>query len=370
MRLIEIVPSLEERHGGPSKSVRRLSVALAELGHAVTLLATEPGSGTSRTEGNLRIDTFHRDRPHRLCSSGGLRARLRQLEAEIVHHHSLWLRTLHYAHRRAKALAAPLVVSPRGMMAKWAWSRRNWRKRLARQLVHPGALRAVAGWHATSAQEAADIRHCGFAQPICLAPNGVDPPSAESMDAAGYWRKMCPEAAGRPVALFYSRFHRKKRVLELIDAWLEHGPRHWLLLMAGIPQEYSAEMLNEYVLRNSGAGRVRVLSGVGHPPPYSVASLFLLPSHDENFGLAIAEALVHGVPAIVTDTTPWRPLNDHGGWCVPWEGFPSALRAAVAEGPDRLRARGAQAQAWVAREYSWEKAARLLAEFYAGLRQP
>jgi glycosyltransferase involved in cell wall biosynthesis len=122
------------------------------------------------------------------------------------------------------------------------------------------------------------------------------------------------------VALFYSRFHRKKRVLELIDAWLEDGPRHWLLLMAGIPQEYSAEMLNEYVLRKS-------------------------------------------------DTTPWLPLNDHGGWCVPWEEFPPALRAAVAEGPDRLRARGAQAQAWVTREYSWEKPARLLAEFYAELRR-
>ena len=370
MRLIEIVPSLEERHGGPSKSVLRLSVALAELGHDVTLLATEPGSGSSRTDRNLRIETFHRDRPRRLCPSGGLRARLGRLEPEIIHHHSLWLRTLHYAHSRAKALATPLVVSPRGMTAKWAWNRRNWRKRLARNLVHPGALGAVAGWHATSTQEAADIRRCGFDQPICVAPNGVDPPPAESLEAAGYWREMCPEAAERPVALFYSRFHRKKRVLELIDLWLEHGPRDWLLLVAGIPQEYSAEMLAEYVLRNSGAGRVRVLSGVGHPPPYALASLFLLPSHDENFGLVIAEALVHGVPAVVTDTTPWMALNEHGGWCVPWEEFPQALRAAVAEAPERLRARGAEARTWVEREYSWEKPARLLAEFYQGLRAP
>jgi glycosyltransferase involved in cell wall biosynthesis len=369
MKLCHIVPSLEERHGGPSKSVRNLSAAQAAGGHDVNLLATVAGPGESTREGRLEIDTYHRDWPQRIAPSRGLRARLRRVEAAVIHHHSLWLRTLHYAHRAAARKGAVLVVSPRGMMSVWAWRHHRWRKRLAQVLIHPGAIAAVRGWHATSEEEAAEIRALGYAQPICVAPNGVSIPTSEQLErAAQHWHEACPEAAERPVALFYSRFHLKKRVIELIDVWLEHGPRDWLLLLVGIPQDYTPGMLEEYALRAGGPGRIRAFTGAGRPPPYAAASLFLLPSHNENFGLVVGEALAAGVPALVTDTMPWRGLNASGaGWCVPWSEYPEALRAAVAEEPEKLRARGAAGRAWVTREYAWEKPARALAEFYQGL---
>jgi glycosyltransferase involved in cell wall biosynthesis len=238
-------------------------------------------------------------------------------------------------------------------------------------ILHPGALHHATGWHATSAGEAEEIRALGFKQPVCLAPNGVAVAlPAEEEAARTYWRENCPEAFARPTALFYSRFHRKKRVLELIDLWLAHAPSEWLLLLVGIPQEYTVEQLQSYVLRNSGGGRVLVHDGTEAPPPYAAASLFLLPSHSENFGLVVAEALAHGLPALVTDTTPWQALNatDYG-WCGPWEHYREALLATLAQGPDRLHARGAAARDWVVREYSWEKSARLLADFYASLRR-
>jgi glycosyltransferase involved in cell wall biosynthesis len=204
---------------------------------------------------------------------------------------------------------------------------------------------------------------------VCVAPNGVAAPlESELAAAAEHWRAACPAVTQRPVALFYSRFHQKKRVLELIDLWLAHGPRDWLLLLVGIPQDYTPEMIESYVLRASGGGRVQAFTGMNRPPPYAVASLFLLPSHNENFGLVMAEAMAHRVPVLVTDTTPWRAVNTNSrGWCVPWAEFAEALRAATAEGPERLRERGARAQAWVLREFAWEKSARLLADFYAQL---
>jgi glycosyltransferase involved in cell wall biosynthesis len=370
MRIIHVVPSMEERHGGPSKSVHELSAALARAGQDVALLATGLGTAAETREGRLDIEIFPREWPLRLCASSGLRARLDRPEADVVQHHSLWLRTLHYAHRGAVRGRAALVVSPRGMMSDWAWSHHNWRKRLAGSVVHPGALAAVDGWHVTSEQEIADVRSRGFSGPICVAPNGVNAPTAESLTAAAqHWHEACPETLRRPVALFYSRFHRKKRVLELIDLWLQHGPRDWLLLVAGIPEDYAVEELEDYVLRSLGGGRVRVFDGLDQPPPYAVSALFLLPSHSENFGLSIAEALAHGVPALVTDTTPWAPLNANGGgWCVPWRDYAAALQAAVAESPADLRARGARARAWVLAEYGWDKSAGILGEFYEKLR--
>ena len=243
MKLCQIVPSLEEQHGGPSKSVRRLATALAALGHDVDLLTTDPAAESVDTsEPRLRVQRFHRDWPEFLCPSAGLREHLLRHTYDCVHHHALWLRTLQYAHLAGRTTDRPLVISPRGMLTNWSWQHRQWKKWLASNLVHPGAFADARGWHATSADEADDIRRRGFRQPICIAPNGVERPTAEDITRSHEtWTKTSPILAGRRIALFYSRFHRKKRLLELIDLWTDTAPKEWLLLVAGIPQEYSVD---------------------------------------------------------------------------------------------------------------------------------
>ena len=367
MRIAQIVPSLEEKHGGPSKSVQRLAAALSRFGHEVDLLATRPGNETAATEeGRLRVLQFRRDRPEFLCTSSDLQDHLRQHAYDCLHHHALWLRTLHYACRAAHTTGARLVISPRGMLSDWSWRHRRWKKWLAARLVHPGAFTQAHGWHATSEAEADDIRRRGFSQPVCVAPNGVEVPSAEELTRAHeVWTQLCPAVAVRPVAVFYSRFHRKKRLLELIDLWIDIAPKEWLLLVAGIPQEYTVESLTAYVQRRSAQERIVVFDGSDRPPPYGVASLFLLPSHSENFGMVVAEAMAWGVPVLVTDTTPWAELSgQNAGWCVPWENYGPALRHAIAESTDRLEQRGARARDWVLARYSWEQTVRPLTEFY------
>ncbi len=369
MRVTHIVPSLEPRYGGPSKAVPALAAAQAEWGHEVELLSTGPVQ-ERRDEAKLSLQVFPRGQPGSLCPSRELRAHLRHHECDCVHAHGLWLRLLHYAHERARALRVPLVIAPRGMTSHWAWHHHRWRKRLAEKFIHPGALAAAAGWHATSDVEADDIRARGFTQPVCVAPNGVMPPDAAAVvAAAGHWRAACPAAFGRPTALFYSRFHHKKRVIELIDLWLMHAPPDWLLLMVGIPQTYGVAELSHYVHQQSGSGRIEIFDGTDVPPPYPAATLFLLPSHSENFGLAVAEAMAHGLPAVVTDTMPWEMLNQNqAGWCVPWAHYAPALRAALGESAEARRARGAVAREWVLAEFSWQKSAQLLLQFYARLR--
>jgi glycosyltransferase involved in cell wall biosynthesis len=333
------------------------------------LLTTSTGEPHPRTEGTLQVQEFRRDWPAAFCPSSGLRNHLRGVRADIIHHHSLWLRTLEYARGRARTTRTPLVISPRGMMSRWAWNHHALRKRLASLLVHPGALKAAQGWHATSPEEADDIRSHGFTQPICMAPNGVTAPTVAARSAAlDFWRKACPDTAHRPTALFYSRFHPKKRVLELIDLWLEQAPADWLLLMVGLPEEYTAAQLEAYVMRASCAGRIQVFNGEGLPAPYAAADLFLLPSHSENFGLVVAEAMANGLPILVTDTTPWKAVNENqAGWCVPWADFPAALREALAESEARRAERGRTAHTYALTDFSWDESARKLSEFYVEL---
>ena len=372
MKIAHIVPSLEERHGGPSKSVRSLANTLAHSGEAVDLLTTlEAGQEVSGADGDAaQLSTFPRVTPLRLCRSPGLRRHLRAETYDCIHHHALWLLTLRYAHEAAQNSRVPLVISPRGMMSGWAYDHHRWRKVFANLLVHPGAFKAAAGWHATSPEEADDIRKLGFAQPVCVSPNGVVLPTrAELSFAREIWHALCPVSRTRPIALFYSRFHRKKRLLELIALWLTTSRGDWHLLIVGVAEEYTTAELTARVAALGAGEKITVVDGGDRPPPYAIASLFVLPSHSENFGLVIAEALSVGVPAIVTDTTPWQGMNrENCGWCVPWPNFAQTFTTALETSADELHAKGQRGRIWVEREFSWENAARLLRDFYETLR--
>lgn len=372
MRVAQVVPSLEDRHGGPSKSVRALANSLSRPDENIELLTTMEAGQLLSLDGQdtASIHTFPRVAPCWLARSPALRQHLLSTVYDCVHHHSLWLLTLRYAHEAARHHDAPLVISPRGMMSGWAWRHRRWRKRLAELFVHPGAFADAAGWHATSPEEADDIRRLGFTQPVCVSPNGVVSPSADELAAArSAWHELCPATQQRPVALFYSRFHRKKRLRELIDLWLSAPRGDWLLLIVGMAEDYTAAGLSAEIAALNAQESIAVFDGADRPPPYAVTSLFLLPSHSENFGLVVAEALAAGVPALVTDTTPWRELaRQNCGWCVPWGKFGASLATALATPARELQAMGAAGRTWVGREFSWEQAAKLLSSFYQHLR--
>lgn len=371
MRVCHIVPSLEDRHGGPSRSVRALANAQAELGDSVELLATVEAGHPVMVGGHdaASVRMFPRVAPRWLSRSPEMRAHMRNHAFEVLHNHALWLLPLHYAHEAAARNGVPLVISPRGMMSGWAYRHRRWRKILAELFVHPTAFDAAAGWHATSPEEAADIRALGFKQPICVSPNGVNLPAADELTTARTaWHTRCPALQRRPVALFYSRFHRKKRLKELIDLWLAQPRGDWLLLIVGVAEDYTAAELAASVAAAGASDRIKVYDGAVLPPPYSVASLFLLPSHSENFGLVIAEALAAGVPALVTNTTPWTGLAANGcGWCVDWPEFGATLDLALTTKPEELQAMGRRGRAWAKQDYSWQRAATLLQGFYQGL---
>ena len=84
--------------------------------------------------------------------------------------------------------------------------------------------------------------------------------------------------------------------------------------------------------------------------------------------MVIAEALACGVPALVTDTTPWQALNRNVcGWCCAWETYRERLRHALATSHDELSLRGQNARRWMQTDYSWARTASTLSAFYSQL---
>jgi glycosyltransferase involved in cell wall biosynthesis len=300
-----------------------------------------------------------------------MEAFLRRTPARAIHVHGVWLRPLHYAALAAAHQRVPLVIAPRGMLEPWARAHRVWKKRLAATFVHPRAFAAAAGWHATSQQEADHLRAL-FDAPVCVAPNGVaEPDPAQSAPARAAWLAAYPQLNDTRVALFYGRLHAKKRVAELISLWRSRSRPGWTLLIAGIPEGHTIAELASLATAGEAppaSAPVVVADGSTLPAPYPLAELFLLPSHSENFGQAVAEALAAGVPALVTDTLPWRELDAVGaGRSVAWADYPAALTDLLARPREHLAAAGSAGRTWVSREFTWAAAARRLLDFYPTL---
>jgi len=88
----------------------------------------------------------------------------------------------------------------------------------------------------------------------------------------------------------------------------------------------------------------------------SSADAFVLPTRNENWGIAVAEAMASGLPVICTKGAPWSCLNtEQAGWWteVSVDGLERALRELMACSDDRLLTMGANARKWVVENLAW-----------------
>jgi glycosyltransferase involved in cell wall biosynthesis len=210
--------------------------------------------------------------------------------------------------------------------------------------------------------EAEHFRTFGLRQPIAIVPNGVDTPPLQAFrPAADVSRRL----------LFLSRIHPKKGLPYLIRAWAALEPLYpnWELVIAG-PDEagHAREMLNlANSLKLQNIQWIGSVHGEEKKALYRGSDLFVLPTHAENFGLVVAEALAHGVPVVTTRNAPWAGLRDNRcGWWVELahDSLFAALREAMALPAEERHFMGARGHAWMARDFGWDSIARQMLGVY------
>jgi glycosyltransferase involved in cell wall biosynthesis len=114
------------------------------------------------------------------------------------------------------------------------------------------------------------------------------------------------------------------------------------------------------------------LSGTAKWNAYREADLFVLPSHSENFGMAAAEALATGTPAIVTKGAPWAGLTQQGaGWWpdVNVDSLAECLDTALRQPASELEAMGLRGREWMKEEFSWARIASMMQQTYRWVLQ-
>ena len=100
---------------------------------------------------------------------------------------------------------------------------------------------------------------------------------------------------------------------------------------------------------------------------YRRAAIFALPTHSENFGVVVAEALAAGTPALTTTAAPWGLLEEErrGWWAEPGTaGVTAGLRAALAATDADRAAMGARGRAAVRDRFAWPAVGAAAADLY------
>jgi glycosyltransferase involved in cell wall biosynthesis len=309
--------------GGPVVKVRALAKMLAKRGHSVTVLTADWGLSSRNS------DSFKPER-----SEWGWRAAEDGVEtvylSSLAHYRALTLnpRVIRFCKASLKGFdvvhfyglydllgpavsfycrreSLPYVIEPMGMYRPIDRGFR--RKSLWHHSVGSAFCRGAKKFVATADLERQILIEEGISSDkIVVRYNGVDPDLAAAADAErGQFRRKWAIPAGEPLILFLSRLIPRKGADILIDAFLRACPTSGRLVIAGPQGEPGYLAYLQAHAKQSGAGERVIFAGAIYDNDKAAAladsDLFVLPSRYENFANVAAEAMVCGMPVIVSD---------------------------------------------------------------------
>jgi poly(glycerol-phosphate) alpha-glucosyltransferase len=311
-----------------------------------------------------RLTSWQRDR--------ALRRQTLLSGAALLHIHGLWRSPTRVASALARgsrsAPALPLVIAPHGMLDAEALRYSRWKKRIVWRLWEGQALRQARCFHALVPAELEAIRSLGFSQPVALIPNGVTLPDTTAPQHQPPWAEVVP--AGERVLLFLGRFHAKKGLDPLLQAWRRLAPeatrKGWWLACIGYGDqgELAARLAREPVERCLVLGPC---FGAEKEACLASASAFVLPSFSEGLPMAALEAMSWGLPCLLS---PACNLPDAvaAGAARLVQPQPADLAAGIQDlmalADSEAAAMGCRGRTLVAERFSWSTIACQCAELY------
>ncbi len=310
MRILHVIPGVAPESGGPTTVLRQLCNRLVERGHVVHVITSDAsvsGRRVSLAEARAgydervtmtlcRADLVRPPYP----SVAHARAVWRAVRRfDVAHVHGVFALPVTQAMAIFRARGMPYVLRPCGMLDDYSIAHKGAQKRLWMRLVEQANLEGAGLIQASTEHEAEAVRRRlppSRHDRVAVLPQGVEPLPAPS------GRRLHT----RPYLLFLSRIAEKKGLLLLVEAFSRIADRHPELDLVIVgPDERGHRAVVEARVRERGlTERVHLVGearGVDKSDWYAGAEAFVLPSHDENFGVVVIEAAQHGLPLIVSD---------------------------------------------------------------------
>lgn len=322
MRMLRVISSADPKGGGPIEGIRQLHGPLTQMGHTVDIVCCDaPDAPWLHGSAEQNI---HALGPKRLGYGYSprllpwLKANAPSYDAVIVH--GLWQYHGFAVWRALAGSRTPYFVFTHGMLDPW-FKKAYPLKHLKKWLYWPWAeyrvLRDARAVIFTCEEERLLARH-SFWLYRCnevVTSYGTAPPPLDDGKLAEKFLDLHPDLRGKRVLLFLSRIHEKKGCDLLISAFAEVAAEHpsLHLVMAGPDQTGWMAKLQEQARLLSVAHRITwtgMLQGDEKWGAFHVAEAFCLPSHQENFGIVVAEALGCGKPVLISNKVNiWREIE-------------------------------------------------------------
>jgi len=311
------------------------------------------------------VHALSRVGPAALEYSPRLSSKLSDLDPDVVDVQGLWTYPSRANQIVSQRRGRPYMITPRGMLDPWARQNARWKKEIVGWLYEWSHLKNASCLRATAEMEAEHFRTSGLSNPIAIVPNAIEIPHLAPRN-----RKL----NGVRRVLFMSRIHPKKGIEFLLRAWPALEAKHsvWELVVAGIDErEHETEM--KKLARNLALKRVKfpgAFYGDEKDTLYRSADVFVLPTHAENFGLVVAEALAQEVPVITTWNAPWSGLNENGcGWWIPLDQrkLTDTMNEAMSMDANELHSMGVKGRNWVQKNFGWAEIVERMSEVYLWL---
>jgi glycosyltransferase involved in cell wall biosynthesis len=376
MNILHVIATLAPESGGPAQACLEMAMAVAARGHQVSIFTTDFGAPLDlrlAADETVDIRVFPVQWPPTWKPSIPMAHALVETmdHYDVIHLHSLYLFHDWVGGILAQRARLPYIVRPHGLLDPYIWQRHRSRKRLVEALFQTRVLNHAAAIHYTSELEREISEPYAGVAPSRVVPLGVSLESLENLPPAETFLRRFPATAGRRIVLFLSRLHEKKGLNLLVPAFAAaHRVAPDLHLVVAGPDDGVLAATRASVATHgldSAVTFTGMLTGQDKLAAFSAASMFVLPSYSENFGIAVVEAMAAGLPTIVSDQVNiHRDIADQGAVVVPCEVAPLARAIGdLAADPVRAHAMGVEARATARRLYDWPNVAASLENLYA-----
>ena len=366
MKLLHVLPSVDPEGGGPIEGLKQRGIRLQQLGHTMEVVTLDDPLQGYLQDFPLPIHALGPSLTGYRYNAGlvsWLRAHAHEFDAVIVE--GLWQYNGLGTWRAMRASPVPYYVFVHGMLDPW-FKRRYPLKHLKKWLYWPWAeyrvLRDARAVMFTSEQERLLARESFWLYRVRerVVPYGASSPPDDAQGLRGRFLSAHPELRGRRVLLFLGRIHEKKGCDLLIRAFarVAAAESSLHLLMAGPDQSGWVSSLQQLASDIGVSDRVSWPGMLGNESKWGAlysAEVFILPSHQENFGVAVAEALGCGVPVLISNKVNiWSDIEADGAGLVEDDtlaGTEALLRRWLALTADARARMGMQARDTFTRRY-------------------
>lgn len=359
----------ERKFGGPPQKIHALAKGLVACGHSVVVLTFDSCQRFSPARRLLDGVTVQNLR----WLGGGLkqlpidRSVIRgALEAaDLVHAFGIYNFISPITARCARQRGVPFVLEPLGMYPPRA--RNGFAKSVYNRLLTKPMVADAAAVVAASENEASDLSAIVEQGKVFYRRNGVDLDAFQSLSNGGHLRAKWGIASGEKVVLFVGRLSPIKNLEQLVEAFERANVKGAKLVLVGPGEPAYEARLRALVFERRLQDRI-VFAGAlyddDQKAALGLANLFVLPSLNESFGNAAAEAVAAGVPVLLTETCGIAPLiHERAGYAVPLgvESIADGLRKTLdPEFRDQMTTRCEEVKG----ELSWDEPIRQTIELY------